>query len=148
MVGVTQNQGRMVVADVMANADRQLVVDVSEKVGDYARHWSGAGFKVVVIPATPAQAAAVRAAMGGLQQSVAGQTWQLLGPNCTTPLAGLLEAGGVTLPAGAAMTPATLYVAVQYPLLARTVASGVSSTVTGTGAALLYTPGPPPDQRR
>jgi hypothetical protein len=106
------------------------------------------GFDVVKIPVKPAEAAAARVAMAEVGQVAGQKIGLMLGPNCTTTIAGVLTEGGVALPMGAATNTATLYVAMKYPLALGAAASGSAAVVTGVGAAALYTPGPPPDQRR
>ena len=74
------------------------------------------GYLITFLPATAGGTAkALSAATVTVPSAVAGQSWQLVGPNCTTAAATVLGAGGTSVPFWA-QSPLLLHTAIRYPL--------------------------------
>ena len=100
--------------------------------GATAESLAEGGYLMTMVPTTASGATnALVAASKTVPAAVAGQSWAILGPNCTTAAADVLTAGGASVPLWAQSSPLLLHAAMQFPMLGQSVASGTSAIVVG-----------------
>ncbi len=105
--------------------------------GATAESLAAQGYQLTTMPVAAEQgAAALRVATDTMPGAVAGQSWQLLGPNCTTTAGQVLQAGSISVPIWA-RSPILLHTSVQYPLLGISVVSGAGATGASLTPALV-----------